>query len=71
LIPVERDKTTRLYLQQAKFEAGQVFFPKNAPYLLELERELLSFPRGKNDDQVDSISQALAWKPKYLDYANV
>jgi predicted phage terminase large subunit-like protein len=71
LIPVERDKTTRLYLQQAKLEAGQVFFPKNAPYLLELERELLSFPRGKNDDQVDSISQALAWKPKYLDYANV
>jgi phage terminase large subunit-like protein len=25
----------------------------------------LAFPRGKTDDQVDSISQALAYKPGY------
>ena len=26
-----------------------------------LKRELQSFPRGKNDDQVDSFSQLLNW----------
>jgi predicted phage terminase large subunit-like protein len=62
LIPVERDKVGRLYTQEAKFEAGLVFFPRGAKYLAELEAELLAFPRGKHDDQVDSISQALAYK---------
>jgi predicted phage terminase large subunit-like protein len=62
-IPVERDKLGRLYPQQALFEARLVLFPKNAPFLPELETELLTFPQGKTDDQVDSISQALAYKP--------
>jgi len=61
-IPVDRDKVTRLYVQAAKFEAGHVYFPKSAPYLPELEAELLTFPQGKHDDQVDSITQALAFK---------
>ncbi|HEX2653256.1 MAG TPA: hypothetical protein VHN11_06360, partial [Xanthobacteraceae bacterium] len=46
--------------QQGKFEKGLVFFPRQAPYLRELEAELLSFPQSKFDDQVDSITQALA-----------
>ena len=46
----------------AKFEAGRVYFPRNAPFLPELEAELLTFPQGKHDDQVDSITQALAFK---------
>ena len=64
-IPVERDKIGRLYVQQAKFEAGLVLFPKGARFLADLETELLTFPQGKTDDQVDSISQALAYKPGY------
>jgi predicted phage terminase large subunit-like protein len=40
--------------------AGLVLFPEGAPFLPELEMELLSFPQAKHDDQVDSISQALA-----------
>jgi len=64
-IPIERDKVGRLYVQQAKFEAGLVLFPRGAPFLPELEAELLAFPRGKTDDQVDSISQALAFKHGY------
>lgn len=64
-IPVERDKIGRLYVQQAKFEAGLVLFPKAGRFLAELETELLTFPQGKTDDQVDSISQALAYKPGY------
>jgi predicted phage terminase large subunit-like protein len=64
-IPVERDKIGRLYVQQSKFEAGLVLFPKGAKFLPELEIELLTFPQGKTDDQVDSISQALAYKTGY------
>jgi hypothetical protein len=33
-------------VQAAKFEAGHVYFPKNAPYLPELEAELLTFPKA-------------------------
>jgi predicted phage terminase large subunit-like protein len=60
-IAVERDKVGRLYVQQDKFEAGRVLFPKGASFLPDLESELLSFPQSKTDDQVDSISQALAY----------
>ncbi len=59
IIPKE-DKISRVALQSAKFEAGFVHFPKNAPWLNDLLTELLSFPSGRHDDQVDSITQALA-----------
>ena len=62
LVPIERDKRGRLYVQQAKFESGRVLFPKGAVFLPELEAELLMFPQGKTDDQVDSLSQALAYE---------
>ncbi|KQW20975.1 hypothetical protein ASC80_12515 [Afipia sp. Root123D2] len=65
LVPIERDKKGRLYVHQAKFEAGQVRFPRKAPFLAELEAELLTFPQGKHDDQVDSLSQALSYKGGY------
>jgi predicted phage terminase large subunit-like protein len=66
-IPVHRDKIGRLYVQQAKFAAGRVLFPKGAAFLPELEAELLVFPQGRNDDQVDSISQALSYEPSGYD----
>jgi predicted phage terminase large subunit-like protein len=62
LVPIEYNKIGRLYVQQAKFAAGLVRFPKGAPFMAELERELLTFPQSKHDDQVDSISQALAYE---------
>jgi len=61
-ISVEHDKVGRLYVNQHKFEAELVLFPEGAPFLPELEAELLSFPQGKHDDQVDSISQALSYQ---------
>lgn len=61
-VPVDRDKKGRMYVQQEKFYAGRVRFPKNAPFLPELERELLAFPNGPHDDQADALSQALAHK---------
>ena len=41
---------------------ARFFFPEGASFLPELETELLSFPQGKHDDQVDSISQALSYQ---------
>jgi predicted phage terminase large subunit-like protein len=46
--------------ESAKFEAGLVYFPERGPWLPELEAELFAFPGSRHDDQVDSISQALA-----------
>jgi predicted phage terminase large subunit-like protein len=65
LIPIERDKIGRLYIHQAKFEAGLVLFPRGAPFLPDLESELLAFPQSKHNDQVDSISQALSYQPGF------
>jgi predicted phage terminase large subunit-like protein len=50
----EGDKITRVSLQLEKFANCQVFFPKEAPWLVELEDELFSFPNGRFDDQVSS-----------------
>ena len=51
----------RLLITQAKIEAGQVFLPKDTPWLGDFLDELLAFPRGRHDDQVDSVSQFLNW----------
>jgi predicted phage terminase large subunit-like protein len=56
----EHNKRTRMSIQSGKVEGGQVLFPTAAPWLADLETELFAFPNGRHDDQVDSISQALA-----------
>ena len=53
------DKQARFLAQSARFEAGQVFVPQDAPWLAGWMSELLAFPNGRHDDQVDSTSQAL------------
>ena len=59
-------------IQAGKFENGQVFFPKEAPWLPDLEAELFAFPNGRHDDQVDSIGQALGYKsPSYWTNASL
>ena len=51
----------RMVAQSAKIEAGHLYLPKDAPWLATFLRELLAFPNGANDDQVDSVSQLLIW----------
>lgn len=53
------DKEARLLAQSARFEAGQVHLPADTPWLATYMDELLAFPNGRHDDQVDSTSQAL------------
>ena len=54
-----RDKQTRMVAQAAQIENGFVYIPKDAHWLAEYLHELMVFPNGKYDDQVDSTSQAL------------
>jgi predicted phage terminase large subunit-like protein len=62
-IPIrpERDKIVRLEAQSAVIEAGHVLLPETAPWLDDFRAEILAFPYGRYDDQVDSVSQFLAW----------
>jgi predicted phage terminase large subunit-like protein len=55
------DKVMRLHAQTAVIENGFVFVPEEAPWLADYLAELLAFPGGRHDDQVDSTAQALAW----------
>lgn len=57
-IKVDKDKVTRSLPIAARYEAGKVYHRADAPWLTDFEDELLSFPRGKHDDQVDTISIA-------------
>lgn len=57
----ETDKVTRMSAQSAKIEAGHVFLPRRAEWLEDFRTELLQFPHGRHDDQVDSVSQFLSW----------
>lgn len=75
LVPVEPDgsKTARAYAVTAMFEAGNVFLPApgSVPWLSDYVAELLQFPAGAHDDQVDATTQALramtAQRPMTID----
>jgi predicted phage terminase large subunit-like protein len=60
-IKPDRDKRSRLISQIDLFEGGSVLLPKDAPWLDAFVSELLSFP-GRHDDQVDALTQGLAWR---------
>jgi hypothetical protein len=46
---------------EARFEASNVLLPKEAAWLADFERELLDFPNGPHDDQVDALLLFLDW----------
>jgi predicted phage terminase large subunit-like protein len=53
------DKIFRADGQIAHLEEGCVFVPREAQWLDEFRREIIAFPSGKHDDQVDSMVQFL------------
>jgi predicted phage terminase large subunit-like protein len=57
-IKADKDKVTRSLPIAARYEVGKVWHREGALWLTDYEDELLSFPRGKNDDQVDTASIA-------------
>jgi predicted phage terminase large subunit-like protein len=57
----EGDKIMRMHAQVGFIESGAVYLPEQAHWLADYLHELVTFPRGTHDDQVDSTSQALDW----------
>ena len=57
----EGDKIIRMQKHSARIEAGSVFLPRKAPWLDRFRAELLAFPVGRHDDQVDALSQGLEY----------
>jgi predicted phage terminase large subunit-like protein len=55
------DKKDRLLAHLGKIEGGQVYLPREAPWLADFLQEVLAFPNGRHDDQVESLSQLLSW----------
>jgi predicted phage terminase large subunit-like protein len=55
------DKVTRMSRQQGRFEAGRILLPTEALWLADFENELLAFPYGRYDDQVDALLLFLDW----------
>lgn len=49
------DKPTRCRAFQARAAMGKVYLPHNAPWSADLLTEMLNFPVGKHDDQVDAL----------------
>lgn len=50
------DKPTRGQAIRARASMGKVYLPQQAPWLSSLMTELMTFPVGVNDDQVDTLS---------------
>lgn len=61
-------KQTRFNVAAQVIEQGNLVLLKDAPWLFEYEKELLRFPHGRYDDQVDATSQALIYRKNYLEY---
>ena len=49
------DKAVRAQSIRGRMALNGLYVPEKAPWYAEFRRELLSFPAGKHDDQVDAI----------------
>ena len=71
IVPIEtnsKSKEFRFDGVTPMIEAGEVWLPKAAPWLADYEEELLAFPTGTADDQVDATSQYLTWARRRARY---
>lgn len=61
ILPVEPEgsKVARANAVSGQIESGNVWLPRNAPWVHDYVEEWSQFPNGENDDQVDCTTQAL------------
>lgn len=57
-LEADRDKVARARFAEARYALGKVYHPVGAPWLGDLEDELLAFPNGEYDDIVDTVGYA-------------
>lgn len=55
------DKIIRMSTESPFIEEGRLFLPEAAPWSLDFEGELMTFPNAVHDDQVDALSQLLRY----------
>ena len=55
-LTADRDKVARALPATAALDGGRVLLPREAPWLRDFESELLAFPNGPHDDQVDAFA---------------
>jgi predicted phage terminase large subunit-like protein len=55
------DKLSRMMAVSSFIESGACLLPEAASWIIDFEHEIASFPNGAHDDQVDSVSQFLAY----------
>lgn len=53
------DKVMRALPAAARMESGHLWFPAHAPWQADLVGELIEFPLGEHDDQVDALAYAV------------
>ena len=53
------DKMVRANPLKGRMQLGKVYFDNKSPHFPDLQREMLHFPAGKHDDQVDSLAWAV------------
>jgi predicted phage terminase large subunit-like protein len=52
-------KEARAAVAEPQVAAGNIYLPEGAPWLQEWVDEFAAFPKGRKDDQVDALSQAV------------
>ncbi len=57
-IKARGSKEARSQTAEIRMAAGQIYFPRGASFLFDLEAELLEFPNSEYADQVDALSHA-------------
>jgi predicted phage terminase large subunit-like protein len=55
----DKSKVIRAQGVSGMVEAGRVYLPEKAPWLIDFESQIASFPQAPHDDDVDSMTQAL------------
>lgn len=58
-LTADKDKIARSLPLQATFAGERLFFPRSASWLADIEAELVQFPEGQHDDQVDALAYAI------------
>jgi predicted phage terminase large subunit-like protein len=70
-VKVDRDKVSRAHAVTPLIEGGRVYLPEWASWVEDYIATMAAFPKGKNDDDVDSTTQALNYLRDRLSYEEV
>jgi predicted phage terminase large subunit-like protein len=54
-------KEARSETAEIRMAAGMIYFPQDAPWLFELQKELTAWPNSEHSDQVDELAHAARW----------